>query len=51
MRRLVVRAVGCLDLREVGTKRQPSSGGESTRHQRINGLAWSNACHRGVNGC
>ena len=51
MRRLVVRAVGCLDLREVGTKRQPNSGRESTSHQWINGLAWNNSCHWDVNEC
>lgn len=51
MRRLVLRAIGGLDLREVGTKCQPSPRCESTRHQWINGLARRNSCHRGVNGC
>ena len=42
MRSLGVRAVGRLDLGEVGTQAQSGSGGKSSCHQGVDGLARCN---------
>jgi len=51
MRSLDVRAVGRLDLGDVGPQGQSSSGSKSSRDQGVDGLARCNPGDWCINGC